>query len=195
MSETKKKIKIAVDPGHGNANRTPGVYDPGAVSGGIEEADIALAWALTMKHIGPEYGFDIWLTRDDDRDVTPVSTRDNRADAADCDFFISLHCNAADGHAQGTEAYYRDAKDLAFGEIALGACCAAMNSRNRGMKSEDQSQHARIAIFNVSCPATLLEIEFIDNPAARQKLTNRARRIDFARRFFSALRDKAGALA
>jgi N-acetylmuramoyl-L-alanine amidase len=42
-------LKIALDAGHGYENRQQGSYDSGAVGGGIQEADIALQWALTGK--------------------------------------------------------------------------------------------------------------------------------------------------
>lgn len=74
-------MKLAIDPGHGMSNRKPGVYDPGACAGGYAEAEIALAWALTGKHIAKEFGIEVWLSRDDNTDPDPVGTRDNRAAA------------------------------------------------------------------------------------------------------------------
>jgi hypothetical protein len=38
-------MTIILDPGHGLANRKPGIFDPGATTGPIREADIALDWA------------------------------------------------------------------------------------------------------------------------------------------------------
>ncbi len=38
--------RICLDAGHGMSNRTPGVFDPGAVAGGVRKADVALDWAL-----------------------------------------------------------------------------------------------------------------------------------------------------
>lgn len=32
-------MKLAIDPGHGNANKAAGQYDPGACAGGVAEAD------------------------------------------------------------------------------------------------------------------------------------------------------------
>ena len=90
-------IKLCIDPGHGYSNRVPGRYDPGATSAGVTEADIVLQWALTLKWVCGKRGVQVFLTRDDDRDPTPVGSRDNKAEAAGCTHFISLHCNSGGG--------------------------------------------------------------------------------------------------
>lgn len=179
-------MKLAIDPGHGMSNRKPGVYDPGACAGGYAEAEIALQWALAGKHIANEFGIPVWLSRDDDSDPDPVGARDNRALAAGCTHFLSLHMNAGGG--KGTEVFYRDGEDLAFGKVVLDAAVSAMGSFSRGMKTEGSSQHSRLAVLDFPGPAALLEIGFIDNANDRRRALDRDARIAFWRGLFERLR-------
>lgn len=179
-------IKLCIDPGHGYSNRVPGRYDPGAVSAGLSEADIVLQWALTLKWVCASRGVEVFLTRDDDRDVTPVATRDDKAEAAGCTHFISLHCNSGGG--TGVEAFYRDAKDKGIARIALDAALwASATGKDRGLKSEGASQHSRLAVFDFDGPCTLVELGFIDSEKDRRWLLNRDCRIAFAEKLLDGL--------
>lgn len=182
------KIKLAIDAGHGADNRKKGQYDPGAIGGGLEEADIALAWALTLKAVCVEAGVEFFLTRDDDRDSNPVGQRDDKAERAGCTHFLSLHCNAGGG--VGTETYFRDQRDMALARTVQACAVTALGSKSRGIKSEAQSQHPRLAVFDFDGPAALLEIGFIDNENDRYRMTSRANRLSFARRLIGELRAK-----
>lgn len=173
-------IKLCIDPGHGFANVRPGQYDSGATGGGVAEADITLAWALTLKWVCQRKGIDFWLTRDDDKDPDPVGTRDDRAEAAGCTHFIALHCNSGPSTAIGVEAFYRDTPDKQFAEIGLLAAVQAMQTKSRGLKVEGQSQHSRLAVFDFDGPTTLVELGFITNSGERAKLLSRDVRLKFA---------------
>lgn len=180
------KIKIAIDPGHGYANRRPGKYDPGAVNSGVSEADIVLQWALTLKWVCARRGVDVFLTRDDDRDVTPVGSRDDKAETAGCTHFISLHCNSGGG--TGIEAFYRDGKDKGLARITLDAALwASATGKDRGLRSEGQSQHSRLAVFDFDGPCTLVELGFIDSEKDRRWLQSRDCRIAFAEKLLDGL--------
>lgn len=172
-------MKLCIDPGHGNSNRRAGVYDPGATVGQFTEADIVLQVALTGKWLCAQAGVETWLSRDDDSDPDPVSTRDNRAEAAGCTHFLALHCNAATGTATGTETYYRDGADKSFAAKVQVSALSAWSLRDRGLKPEADSQHPRMAVFDFDGPCALLEIGFIDNPIDRPRMLSRDRRIAF----------------
>jgi N-acetylmuramoyl-L-alanine amidase len=172
-------MKICLDAGHGNGNVRGDVFDPGAVASGIREADIALEWALTGKFIFASEHIPVYLTRNDNTDITPISKRDDMATAKDCTHFISIHCNAANGTATGVEAYYRDQRDKVFAKIVLDCLVEATGLRNRGLKAEGDSQHARLAVLNFGPPAVLIEVGFIDNPVDRAKIRDRAVRMKF----------------
>lgn len=171
--------RLAIDPGHGWQNRRLGQYDPGACGGGVCEADIVLQWALSGKWILNQLGIATWLTREDDRSSDPVYTRDDRAEQAGCNRFISLHCNAASQTATGTETFYRDATDQAWAQKVHSAALQALGLKSRGLKTEAQSQHSRLAVFDFDGPACLLELGFITNSRDRAAMLKRENRIAF----------------
>ena len=173
------KVKLCIDPGHGNKNTGSG-YDPGAESAGHTEADIALQWALTLNWVLSQAGIKTFLTRDDDSDPDPVGTRDDRAEAAGCTHFIALHCNCATGTASGTETYYRDARDKGLAAPVQRAALAALGLHDRGLKTESDSQHTSLAVFDFDGPACLVELGFIDNTTDRGRMQERDRRVKFA---------------
>jgi N-acetylmuramoyl-L-alanine amidase len=182
-------MKLCIDAGHGYANRRPGLYDPGATVGNFSEADVVLDVALTGRWIAKtEFGIETWLTRDDDRDPTPVGSRDDRAEQAGCTHLLSLHCNAANGVASGTETYYRDGADKSFAQKVQAAAITAWDLKSRGLKTEHDSQHNRLAVFDFDGPAALLEIGFIDSETDRLRMLSRDRRIEFWRSLLTTLK-------
>lgn len=184
-------MKIAIDPGHGMSNRNPGSYDPGACAGGVSEADVALQWALTLKWVLTRHGYGVWMTRDDDRDSDPVQTRDDRAKAAGCGLFLSIHLNSSDSpSARGVETFYRDSRDKELAAIVQRACLDATGSKDRGLKTEGQSQHSRLAVLDFDGPACLLETGFVSNASDRRVLLLRETRLAFAENLAQGLRRK-----
>lgn len=181
-------MKLCIDPGHGMANREFGKYDPGAVAAGVAEAGIALEVGLTLKHVAVREGIEVFLTRTNDVDPTPVATRARLAQNRGCTHFLSLHCNAGPILASGTETFYRDSRDEDFAELVQDAALFAWGLRDRGVKHESESQHKRLAIFNFAGPAALLEMGFITNPANRKWLLDRDARIRFAVRLLGVLK-------
>ena len=182
-------MKLCIDPGHGASNRKAGVYDPGATLGNFTEADIVLQVALTGQWLAKtEFGIPTFLTRDDDSDPDPVGTRDDRAEAAGCTHFLALHCNAASGSASGTETFYRDGADKSFAAQVQRAALGAWELKDRGLKTEADSQHSRLAVFDFDGPAALLEMGFIDNEIDRARMLSRDRRIAFWRAILTALK-------
>ena len=181
-------MKIAIDPGHGMSNRITGKYDPGAVSAGVSEADIALTWALTGKWILNDAGIQTFMIRDDDTDSAPVESRDNRATVNGCDRMISIHCNSSlSASATGTESFYRTRDDHDFAEIIHGAALIALKLRDRGIKSEGQSQHPSLAVLDFPRPNMLLELGFISNPGDRRVMLSRDVRVMFWQQVVKAL--------
>lgn len=91
---------VVLDAGHGGK-------DPGAVSGGVREKDIALKIALkTGAYIEENYpDVKVIYTRKDDRFIE-LHRRAGIANEAHADLFISIHCNAnQSSKPYGTETY------------------------------------------------------------------------------------------
>lgn len=157
---------IILDPGHGMSNRKTAVYDPGATFGKIQEASIALEWANTLRRILQAKGFKVVRTRIDDKDDAPVSARAGIAKKFGGDIMLSLHCNAANQQASGSECIYRGAENKAKATAISKACSTALGIKDRGPKVESDSQHARLAVMAFQ-PCFLLEIGFIDHAEDR----------------------------
>ena len=176
-------VRLCIDPGHGMSNRVQGKYDPGACAHGLAEADIALQWALTGKWVMNQAGIFVYLTRDDDRDHTPVGSRDDMAERQNCSHFISIHCNAGGG--TGCETYYRDDADKVLAQLVQRSLLHATGLKDRGLKLEGESQHSRLAVLDFAGPGCLAETGFIDRAHDAKKLVDRDVRI----RFWESVRD------
>jgi N-acetylmuramoyl-L-alanine amidase len=168
QSNTMKRIVI-IDPGHGMGNRIANAFDPGAASGGIREADVVMDWANLLRELLLERGHRVVRTRVDHQDPAPISQRAAIARKYGGDIMLSLHCNAANGQANGTETFYRGLNHKAKAEAITAAVCQTLGTRNRGAKNESQSQHTRLAVMSFQ-PCFLLEIGFIDHAGDRAKM-------------------------
>jgi len=102
-TELRQVHTVVVDPGHGGR-------DPGATGvGGLREKDVNLAISKKLAVRLEEHGFDVVLTRRDDRALT-LEERTAIAESAGGDVFISIHANASRrARARGIEIYTLDA--------------------------------------------------------------------------------------
>lgn len=86
--------------------------------------------------------------------------RVEKANQASVDYFVSIHFNAFDGTAHGTEIFHYPgsarARDLATRVLAE---LAALGFRNRGVKSRDSLYVLKKTIM----PAILIEVCFCDS--------------------------------
>ena len=164
-----------IDPGHGMGNRKAGRYDPGAVSNGVTEAEIVMQWANEIRTILRTQKIPVIRTRVDNLDPAPIGQRSRIAKDYGGTIMLSLHCNAANGTASGTETFYRGDSNKAFAMRLNQAVVSALGTRNRGAKTEAQSQHARLAVMSFQ-PCFLIEIGFIDNAGDRAKMLDPEKR-------------------
>jgi len=166
---------IILDPGHGMSNRRAGRFDPGAMADGYLESTIAMQWANELRELLRAAKQAVVRTRIDSLDPAPVGQRAAIAARYKGDIMLSLHCNAADGKASGTETFYRGEGNKAKASAINKAVVDALGTKNRGPKTESSSQHARLAVMSFQ-PCFLLEIGFIDHPGDRAKMTDPALR-------------------
>jgi N-acetylmuramoyl-L-alanine amidase len=94
---------VVVDPGHGGR-------DPGATGvGGLREKDVNLSIAKRLAKRLKSRGFQVILTRNDDRSLS-LEERTAIAESAGGDVFISIHANASRrSKTRGIEIYTLDA--------------------------------------------------------------------------------------
>lgn len=106
---------VVIDAGHGGE-------DHGARSRrGLSEKEVVLDVSLRLATQLRERGFNVKLTRTDDRFV-PLGERTSLANAAAADLFISVHANAAgNARPRGVETYFvsLDASDARAERLAL----------------------------------------------------------------------------
>lgn len=180
---------ICLDPGHGMANRKALVYDSGAESNGYTEAAIVMDYANVLRLELVARGFKVVRTRVDDKDPCPVSRRDDIAKAYNAVCMISLHCNAADGNARGTETFFRGEDDRAFAKVLNTAIVKAMGTKDRGVKTEKDSQHASLAVMEFD-KCWLVELGFIDNKEDRTLMLSTTTRLAVCKALADAIAAK-----
>ncbi len=94
----KDKFIVVLDAGHGG-------HDPGNIGNGYLEKEIALAIVLKIgEELSKQSDIKVVYTRNDDTFVD-LFERGQIANQANADLFVSVHCNAHNSDAYGTETY------------------------------------------------------------------------------------------
>ncbi|WP_404356551.1 N-acetylmuramoyl-L-alanine amidase [Cytobacillus firmus] len=174
---------IVIDPGHGGS-------DPGAVAYGLREKDVVLDTALRVKKLLAKTPFQYKLTRETDTFIS-LNERVNISKRANANTFVSIHANAFNGSANGTETYYyaayqnpntEDSKLLAA--KIQNRLLDAWNLYDRGVKKGNLH-----VIRENTMPAVLVELGFIDNKKDNEKLASPAWRQEAAKAVYWGILD------
>lgn len=170
---------VCLDAGHG-------ADDVGATSGERYEKDDDLRLTLKIKEKLEAMGIKVYLTRDDDSDVT-LAERCKSANKKHCTLFVSVHRNSAeDKKANGIEAWVsRNPKgdETVLAENLVNNICRLTGQQNRGIKKgfRDNSFGDYYINSDTDMPSLLLEVGFItnekDNQAFDEKLDQTAETI------------------
>lgn len=158
--------KVFLNPGH-----CPGI-DPGAVNKttGITEANVALEIGKLVKKYLEAAGCEVKLLQSDNLNYDGVG--ECVCEAANnwpADVFVSLHCNAFNGMAEGTEIFTSRGQTAAD---ELATCIMAQVENTFGAKlcvrsdwlDGDVDREAGYVVLNATnMPAVLYEMIFIDN--------------------------------
>lgn len=92
-------LKLYLDPGHGGS-------DPGAQGNGLKEKDIVLNIALKIRDILLRNYENVEVKMSRTTDISKdLGQRTNEANAWGANYYLSIHCNAYNGDAQGYEDY------------------------------------------------------------------------------------------
>jgi N-acetylmuramoyl-L-alanine amidase len=156
---------IMIDPGHGGK-------DPGASGFGLKESTAVLDVALRLKAILEKTPIQFKLTRETDIYYTPAQ-RVEMAKKANANMFISIHANAFNTYANGTESYYfrasRGNPNWESSQMLAGniqdRLIEEWSLTDRGVKNGDLH-----VLRENSMTAVLLELGFIDHAGDNQKL-------------------------
>ncbi len=150
-------MKVFLNPGHA-PNGNP---DPGACGCGLRESDVVKSVADLVEHYLVNAGIEVVgnLQHDDLDAVTEAANESN------ADVFISIHCNACNGDANGTEVWYYAGSHA--GE-ELASCIQsqiidALDIVDRGTKGAKPGVNGLYVLSNTDAVAVLVELAFIDN--------------------------------
>ena len=81
------------------------------------------------------------------------------------DFIISLHCNAFNESASGTEVlyYYRSEKGARIAQVLNDELVTALNLKDRGIKPKGSEDRGGYLLKKTNAPCVIAEPFFIDN--------------------------------
>ena len=155
-------MRVYNNPGHDLT------YDSGAVNpnSGLRECDVAAKIGGKVKEYLEAAGCECRLLQSDnlyyDSDYAdrPVAVCAD-ANAWPADIFVSIHCNAANGAAHGTEVecYTRMSDGGNLARCIQGQIVHALKTVDRGVKE----MPGLAVLKHTDMPAVLVETAFIDN--------------------------------
>ena len=153
---------LYLDAGHGQGNRSPGVYDSGALGSGYQEhtltAELAEMVAARLRNAGVM----LYLN-----ESGLVSQRMSQAESLGCTALLSIHFNSGGGH--GSESYiattgqHGSPDSPAFQNIMHPYLIQGTGLTDRGKKT------AGYMVCKGNIPSVLLEIGFIDSKSDMAK--------------------------
>lgn len=164
---------VVIDPGHGGC-------DPGACNRGmgLREKDLTLDISHRLAKLLREMGWNVVMTRTEDRDVTWAYSPDRaelqaRADVANvnnADLFISIHCNASTSSSlNGSSIHWCKEIDYALAQSMKGLLGKTLRLQDRGLYRDNF-----YVLSHTIMPAVLIETAFISNYNDASKLTDKA---------------------
>ena len=152
--------KVFLNPGHDELSLkgTPD-YDCGAVNYDLPlyENEVAFAVGELAQQYLIAAGCEVELLQSES--LSGICAAANEWGA---DYFISIHCNAFNGIANGTETltYPSDIEGYNLAECIQNQILDTFDTTDRGLKARTD-----LAVLNgTDMPAVLVEMAFIDNP-------------------------------
>ena len=164
-------MNVFLNPGHA----PDGNPDPGAVNAetGLRECDVAKAVADLAEGYLKAAGVTVVGNLQDDS----LAAITDAANGSGADVFVSIHCNAFNSEANGTEVEVYPGSEAG---AKLGGCIQrqivdSLGTTDRGLKERPNLY----VLKHTDMPAVLVETAFIDNEGDAALL--RDRQDDFAR--------------
>jgi len=207
---------IVLDAGHGG-------NDPGTqnLALHLNEKDMTLDVVQRLKKLLEARGYRVILTRSDDSKLDPaqradLEKRDDIANRAKADLFLSVHFNSAPPTVTGTETYVMtpqfqlssgaDKKDDTvdkpfpgnrqdFANVVLGyhlhrTLLAELKTSDRGFK-----RGRRLVLCFPECPAALVEAAYLSNDAEARRVATPEYRQQIAQAIADGVDDYTATLA
>lgn len=152
-------MKIVVNGGH-----EPNV-DSGAVGSKVTEAEVTQKLMLLVSAYLEKAGCEVMAVQT--ADLADICNVTNRWGA---DILVSIHCNAFNQKAKGTEtfAYYGSREGDALAHHIQSQIVTSLATTNRGVK-----EAGFYVLKHTKCTAVLVETAFIDNKGDEQLLLDK----------------------
>ena len=177
-------MKVFLNAGHA-PNGNP---DPGACGFGLRECDVAKNVADLVVGYLTAAGVEVvgCLQSDSLHEVVSASN------SADADVFISIHCNACNSVAQGTEVwhYYSSEEGEKLAQCIQNQIVDALATVDRGVKGAKPGVNGLYVLSNTDAVAVLVELAFIDHAGDAELL--RSQQDEFARAIARGVTDYEG---
>lgn len=159
-------MKICINAGH-DIN-----LDSGAVGYGVRECDIVKDVSELVCNYLANVGIETIFVQDDDLGYVCSVANDSA-----CDYFISIHCNAFNSVAKGTEVcvYSMYGQGAELGQCIQNQIVNSLETIDRGLKE----RKGLYVLRGTNMPACLVELAFIDNYEDNTKLVEQ--KDEFAR--------------
>ena len=169
-------MRVFLNPGHGYT-------DPGATGFGLKEADVAAEIGVLVEGKLQAAGIETQILQSDDLGGVPEVANEWGAD-----LFVSIHCNAFNGVASGTEVliYRAGTQGAELGQAIQNCIVAQLGTADRGLKE-------RPGLCVLRCtdmPAVLVETAFIDEEHDNALLAHR--QVSFAQAIVDGICQYAG---
>lgn len=182
---------VAIDPGHGGS-------DPGAVTEGVREADVALEYARAVGEALERQGCAVLYTRGEDQTLE-LAARARAAHDARAGAFVSVHCNASTSpqphgfqifHAAGS----RRGAELARAIYDRAVQVVGTSSWSGVYPDESPACGSRrlYVLRATNMPAVLVELGFLTHPGERSQLLDPDVRDRLARALADGIVEWAG---
>lgn len=151
-------MKVFINAGH-SPNGNP---DPGAVNAksGLRECDVALKVAETLAYYLKLVNIETKIIQSD-----ALGNVVQASNSWDADLFVSIHCNAFNQKARGTETwyYYNSEMGKEFAGCVQKQIIGSLKLTDRGIKGAQPGVNGLFVLTNTTAVAILVELAFIDN--------------------------------
>ena len=155
---------IAIDPGHGGD-------DEGCSRGDVYEKEINLEIAGYLSTRLQELGFDVVMTREDNRSALSLEERVRIAEDSGADIYVSIHQNACEqqeSSVQGIETWYCKRTE---GSERLAWLVHKGALEKTGAKERQICESSDLYVLReTSIPACLIETGFLSDSGERKLL-------------------------
>ena len=163
-------MRVFLNPGH-DLERDSGAVNP---TSGLRECDVAADIGGLVKGYLESAGCEVQMLQSDNLlgETPSLPCVVDEANGWPADIFVSLHCNAANGSAQGTETlvYNEDGESAELAGCIQAQIVSSLGTVDRGIKERPML----IVLKHTNMPAVLVEMAFVDNDEDTILLTYKA---------------------